>query len=1033
MIKKLFVILIVLIGSFTIKAQVVTIFPTEPLFSDTITITFNAALGDSGLINFNSDVFIYTGVITDQSQSNSDWKFVRGNWGSPTTSELMTKIGTNLYQIKFLYQDFYSFPNSIKIEKLAFLFTNNDGSIAGRGESGNDIFISVSKNNRTYISHTFDGSSLNIKTTQGYFSLSYPLQKVIKVAYFPDSTLKADTGFSVIYKQKLNAVLNTDTSFLYFETPQLKALIKKNPFSISYISGSDTILKEENGFEQNESKTTVRFKVKASENIQGGGSRALDINRNGKRLEIYNTAQYGYSNGAQILNICIPFLVSSSGYGLFFNNFSKSYIDIANSETNILEYGTDTASVSYYIIAGPENDSILERYTHLTGKQPLPPRWALGYIQSKYGYQTESEARNIVNRMLNEGFKLDALVLDLYWFGNPQKMGNLSWDYSKFQQPVKMMKDFDSLGVKTILISETYITQNSTNFSFASSNGFLAKNIDGTTRVINNFWAGSSGLLDVTNPLALNWMWNFYAARNNEGVSGWWTDLGEPENHPDDMYHSLGKAKYVHNIYALLWNEMLYNKHKEFYPETRLFNLSRSGFAGMQRMSTFPWSGDVQRSFSGLQAQIPIMLGMSMSGVSYMHSDLGGFTGGGQNNELYTRWLQLGAFSPVMRAHGEGVPTEPVNYPVLNKNIVKNYINLRHEFLPYNYSIAVENSISGKPITKPMNYFNPSDPILAGINDQYFWGDNIMVAPVVIENQNLRNVIFPSGNWIDYWSLNEYKGGTQRSISAPLNILPFFIRAGSLIPLSVNSTASKFNHNALRFKFYPDEDVINSKLIVYDDDGKKVTNDPSNSMEKIILIASNSNNSLLINFSREANSFIESPGGNRELIFEIQRISTLPTSIKLNNLTLTASSNINDFNLLVDSGYYFDQNNSVLYIKSKIRQQGVILITDLVLGSTEIIAESNGDISISKPYPNPFSSFTTFDYQINKQGKYQLLVIDKYGKLIKEILNNNLLTGKFTNYWYGDDLTGAEVASGAYTLIIKNSKKVLKSYELIKR
>ncbi len=1033
MIKKIFFLFAFWLLSNNSRAQIVTIFPIQPTKDDSITITFNAELGNAGLQNFNSDIYIHTGLITNLSQNNNDWKYVKGVWGTADTSLLMTKIGINTYQFKSHFQDFYGFPNETDIRKIAFVFRNENGTIAGRDVNGEDLFININLNVRSYISHTFNGKELRIKTTKGFYSLSNPTENIVKTAYFRDSTFKSDTGFSVILKNQLNTNIQVDTSFLFFETVGLKVQIQKTPFQLKYISNSDTILREEFGFNENLYGTNVRIKLKNAENIQGGGSRAININRRGQYLEMYNRARYGYTNGASTLNICIPFFISSAGYGLYFDNFSKGYADIGKTENNVFEYGVDTAQLSYFVIAGTHNSSILKKYTELTGRQKIPPRWALGYIQSKYGYQTEAEARTIVNRMLNEGFKLDALVLDLYWFGNPSTMGNLNWDYSNFQQPVKMMKDFDSLGVKTILISETYFTQNSNNFLTGSTNGYFGKNQNGTTFIINNFWAGSSALLDVTNTSALDWMWNFYSLRNNEGVSGWWTDLGEPENHPEEMVHSLGSGKYIHNIYALLWNEMLYKKHKQFFPETRLFNLSRSGFAGMQRFSTFPWSGDIQRSFSGLQAQIPIMLGMSMSGVGYMHSDLGGFTGGSQNNELYTRWLQFGTFTPIMRAHGEGVPTEPVNYPTLNKNIIKNYINLRHEFLPYNYSLAVENSRSGVPLVRPMNYFQPNDPILVSLNDQYFWGDNVLIAPVIVENQTQRNVIFPDGNWIDYWTLNEYNSGSQQMINAPLNKLPFFIRAGSFIPLSVNSTASKFNHNSLRLKYFPDESIANSSITVYDDDGISTSSDSLQAFDEIQIQANKSTSTHTISFSKSGNSFPESSGNEIELIFEIQRISSLPTLIELNNSQLPQKTSLLDFNLTIDSGYFYDQSNSVLYIKNKIDNGGFLTITDLSVAVSNLIPIENSTIKVSRPYPNPFLYFTILEYEILKSGNYTIEILDKFGKLIKTLSQNYKNIGAYSETWFADDLNGTEVSAGSYTFLVKNKNEVIKTFEIIKQ
>ncbi|MCP4458730.1 MAG: hypothetical protein GY816_12010, partial [Cytophagales bacterium] len=180
---------------------------------------------------------------------------------------------------------------------------------------------------------------------------------------------------------------------------------------------------------------------------------------------------------------------------------------------------------------------ILQLYTHLTGRMPLPPAWALGFLQSKYGYQNETEARQIVNTFRQKGIPLDAIILDLFWFTN---MGDFQWDLSQFPNPTQMINDFLNLGVRTILITEPYFRNNSINFNTASANGYFGQTTGGQTYVLPNFWYGPAALLDFTNTQAQNWLWNLCQPLVNQGVGGWWTDLCEPELHPDDMVHDWG-------------------------------------------------------------------------------------------------------------------------------------------------------------------------------------------------------------------------------------------------------------------------------------------------------------------------------------------------------------------------------------------------------------------------------------------------------------------------------------------------------------
>ncbi len=400
-------------------------------------------------------------------------------------------------------------------------------------------------------------------------------------------------------------------------------------------------------------------------------------------------------------------------------------------------------------------------------------------------------------------------------------MGNLTWDYSRFPNPVGMMSDFRNMGVKTILITEPYVTTNSVNYQAVVNAGFVATSADNNPFVINDFWAGPSALLTLTDTQTQNWMWNFYKNRIDEGAVGWWCDLKEPENHPTDIFLHGKPAAEVHNYFSWEWAKMLKTKYEQEYPHKRLFNLIRSGYAGMQRHGAIPWSGDIPRSWDGMKIQVPVMLNMGYSSVGYMHSDLGGFTGGSQDGELYTRWLQLGTFSPIMRAHGVDVPTEPVFYPENYKNIVRNFIELRYKLLPYNYTLAWENSQTGIPLARAMDFYDIANADFQNCGDQYFWGENLLVAPVLEPNANSRTVQLPAGRWVNYFSGETLAGDRIINVDAPINTMPLFVRSGSFIPhTAMVSSTDNYNAQHLSVWYYPDSEISQSHYVLYNDNGQ---------------------------------------------------------------------------------------------------------------------------------------------------------------------------------------------------------------------
>lgn len=589
--------------------------------------------------------------------------------------------------------------------------------------------------------------------------------------------------------------------------------------------------------------TAVRFRLAPGEALYGTGSRALPLDRRGHRLELYNQAHYGSQNGEPNLNITLPVVLSSRGYLLLFDHHTAGYLDLGKTDQNTLEYGGENlGSLCYYVVTGKNQAEILDRYTALTGRQPLPPRWALGLIQSRFGYKTDTEMYNVASRMRREGFPLDALVLDLFWFGGTRQQGDLDWYRPNFPDPVGMMAKLKKGGVNTILISEPYVMRTSRNDSTVRTQGLIGTDSQGKPFTVGSFWAGPASIIDVFKPSARIWLWSHYRKLHDQGAAGWWSDLGEPENHPEAMQHAWGPTRQVHNAYGQEWAGIFTENYARDYPTERLFNLARSGWAGLQRNSVFPWSGDINRSWSGLQAQVPVMLGMGQAGVGYMHSDAGGFCVGTVDPELYTRWLQMASLCPVMRPHGEGVPPEPYWFPNPYKNAVRDAAHLRYELHPYLYTLAWENTTKGMPLVRTMDYDTPLNEELskeenpspanssfltphssfrsAVPSDQYLLGPNLLVAPILQPSQRRRNVELPAGSWIDFYTNQTYRGAQTAGIPAPLARTPLLVKAGAFVPMTpYHPSTALYRPDTLLVRYYPDPRVGESEFTMYEDDG----------------------------------------------------------------------------------------------------------------------------------------------------------------------------------------------------------------------
>lgn len=721
---------------------------------------------------------------------------------------------------------------------------------------------------KTYDHKQLDGQTLKVYAENGLISLTAYQPNMIKVIYLKNDLQKPDSSYVVIsnpLQTQVKITQNLDDIFM--TTDSLIVIINKLNFSIKFQNRKEKLLSiNAQAFEFKDSIKVLNFNLSPEESIYGLGSRAIPLDRKGYRLENYHQPHYNYAYGEENLNNSVPFLSSNKGYGIYFDNKGAGFFDIGKTKIDTLQYSTQSGNLSYYFISGTQ-EAILRSYTWLTGKQPLPPIWALGYIQSRFGYKSQQEALEVVKRTKAAGYPIDATVLDLFWYGEVKSIGNHNWQRDSFPQPEKMLKELKDMGVKTIPITQTFVTKTSNNFENATNQNLFTKGINGEDFIINGFWAGPAGLLDVFKPEAQQYLWNFYKQRINEGVAGWWCDLGEPEQHPDSMRHVIGKARDVHSIYPLVWSQLIYNHYRKDFPEQRVFNLARSGGAGMQRYATFPWSGDVNRSWDGFKAQIPVMLGAGLSGIGYMHSDAGGFAQGEKDPELYVRWMQFATFTPIFRAHADPLQAapEPIFWADSTQEIVKKYIKLRYRMLPYNYTLAAENTNSGRPLAMPLNYFE-LEGNLNNVNDEYLWGKELLVAPILQKGIRTREVVFPAGKWMDFYNGKIYEN--KATVKAGLADLPLFAKAGSFIPMANDMpNTGAYTSDTLNIKYFIANDTLKHQSLLFYDDGKDPLSIQNKKYEVLTFMGYGNQNMQTI----ETKS--TKPGHSRDLYFELFNVN----------------------------------------------------------------------------------------------------------------------------------------------------------------
>ena len=682
---------------------------------------------------------------------------------------------------------------------------------------------------------SLQGNTLYIDTDTNDFTLTALGNKSFQVTYVTDNSGKPYENLSSmalpehVAANELTVDVSDTPNTITLTYDNASASIDKQSHAISYSLNGEVVTKERDGLSINSHGVSLSFALSDDEKLYGGGQRVLGMDRRGNAMPLYNKAHYGYTTSSNQMYFGLSAVMSSKHYSVLFDNTASGELDMGSSTPDELLFSAKGGRASYIMVLGESLSDTVKSTVAITGKQPLPPRWLLGNFASRFGYKSQDEVMNVVDAFNKQDIPVDAVVLDLYWFGKDIKghMGNLSWDTATFPEPEKMISELREQDVKTVLITEPFILTTSKQWDSAVENNALAQNDQGTPYTFD-FYFGNTGLVDVFSEAGQDWFWQYYEKLAAQGVAGWWGDLGEPEVHPDDIQHAWSEAGLgnqtvsgteVHNGYGHQWAKTVYNNLTELQSDTRPFVLMRSGFLGSQRYGMVPWTGDVSRSWGGLKPQVELALQMSVFGLAYTHSDLGGFAGGDTfDAELYTRWLQFGTFSPVFRPHAQdNIAPEPVFHDDPVKSIAREFIQLRYDMLPYNYSLAFENALFGTPLMRPLAMvFNENKWFESA--KSYMWGDALFVSPVTQPNQQTWAVELPPGIWFDFFSSAKYQGGKTVDYPLTQDNFPVWVKAGSFMPMSEGlSRTEHFDARELEMHYWHDHSVISSSYTYYED------------------------------------------------------------------------------------------------------------------------------------------------------------------------------------------------------------------------
>ncbi|MFM7643867.1 MAG: TIM-barrel domain-containing protein [Sphingomonadales bacterium] len=739
------------------------------------------------------------------------------------------------------------------------------------------LFGQHTKRQFTGIELTEKGAEIQV--SDGKYVISKISEYIIQTAFIPKvESEKSDSSHAVLLQYQSNswefqdvqteAVKEGKSKMYILKSGAIGVKILTQPFDISYFYKT-TEVSEARGY-YFEQTPKIEFDLSADEQLMGAGARSLGMNRRGYRLQLYNRAHYGYETHSELMNFTMPIVLSDKGYAIHFDNPQIGWLDLDSKKENKLTYEVIGGPMRYQVVFSDNWKDLTTSLTALLGRQPMPARWTLGNFSSRFGYHSEAEAKQVVAAFKKEQIPLDAIVFDLYWFGKDIQgtLGNFEFYRDSFPNGEQMIADFRSQNVKTVLITEPFVLTTSKTWKEAEQKKLLGTDSLGSA-FRYDFYFGNTGLIDLYKPEARVWFWEIYKKLHAYGVAGFWGDLGEPEVHPTKLKHGDKWADEVHNIYGHDWARLLYDGYRKEYPTERPFILMRAGYSGSQRYGMVPWSGDVNRTWGGLKPQMEISMQMGLQGMAYMHSDLGGFAGANNDPELYVRWLQYGVFQPIFRPHAQQeVASEAVFKDEQTKALAKAAIELRYQLLPYNYSLAYENAITGIPLLRPIFMEFPTAKWSFSETETYMWGPSFLVHAITDSMSSSKEKVYKTNlpanaSWFDFHTgclvvkskVNMTNNGNYNVVytTKMLDYIPIFVRSGSFIPMSpVVQATENYRDTAVILHFYIDPQAEEtSSFIWYEDDGYTFDAEAQGAAKKLICSVSNNGGTCTVLFNPE--------------------------------------------------------------------------------------------------------------------------------------------------------------------------------------
>ncbi len=719
----------------------------------------------------------------------------------------------------------------MKINKQFFLFIGllfssliYAGEITSFTKKGNEVTFNCK-----------DGSKL---------SLTINSSSVVKVWFDQSGKFsRQNPSFAVINDQLENTgdiSVNEEPSAYEIFTSKLRIRVNKNPMQLQIFDKWQKLIFSDYNDKGNvpNGKGVKSYKnLRSDEQFFGLGEKTGTLNRRGKNYKMWNSDKPCYSTTEDPIAKSIPFFMSSYNYGIFLDNTYKSEFKFGTESQDYYSFEAPDGAFVYYFISGKDYKDIQKQYISLTGKPIMPPKWALGFAQSRGLYTREDQALEIAAEFRKRQIPIDVIYQDIGWTQNLQ---DFEWRKGNYKDPKGMLKKLKSNGFKMIVSQDPVISKkDNKQYIEANKLGYFVKDVRTDKAYEMPWpWGGNCGVVDFTLPAVADWWGKYQQKPLDDGISGFWTDMGEPawSNEEDtdrlNMKHHLGMHDEIHNVFGLTWDKVVKEQFDKRNPNKRIFQMTRSAYAGLQRY-TFAWTNDsgngsdVLDGWAQMENQVAVGISAGLGGIPFWTTDISGYCGDITNYpamaELYTRWMQFGIFCPLSRAHHEGDnAVEPWKFGEVAEKNTKAAIELKYQLFPYLYTYSRKAHDTGLPITRGLFMEYPKDPEAAKIDNQFMFGEEILVAPVLKKGERIKRVYFPDGEWIDFNDKKtEYLGGEKLPYKAPLNTIPIFVKKGSIIPMMpIMQYIGERKDYPVTFHIFPNYEDEKASFTLYEDEGE---------------------------------------------------------------------------------------------------------------------------------------------------------------------------------------------------------------------